>query len=89
MPRRDLTDRFCAAAKPAEGDRQTDYFDKRKGLALRVSDTAKGWTYLFTWGGKRVRMSLGTYPATSLARARVSRQDDLERQSLLYRRGSV
>jgi integrase len=69
MPRRDLTDRFCAAAKPAEGDRQTDYFDKRKGLALRVSDTAKGWTYLFTWGGKRVRMSLGTYPATSLARA--------------------
>jgi hypothetical protein len=69
MPRRDLTDRFCATAKPVEGDRQTDYFDKRKGLALRVSDTAKGWTYLFTWGGKRVRMSLGTYPATSLARA--------------------
>jgi integrase len=72
MPRRVLTDRFCIGAKSADGEAQTDYFDDRHpGLALRVSHTsAKSWTYLFTWSGKRARMALGTYPATSLARAR-------------------
>ena len=71
MPRRALTDRFCATATPAEGQRQTDYFDERHpGLALRVSATARGWSYFFTLGDKRNRMTLGTYPSTSLARAR-------------------
>ncbi|WP_225186082.1 site-specific integrase [Bradyrhizobium sp. NBAIM01] len=71
MPKRSLTDRFCAHAKAAEGDVQTDYFDEDyPGLALRVSQSgAKSWTYLFTWSGKRVRMTFGTYPATSLASA--------------------
>ncbi|SHG37228.1 tyrosine-type recombinase/integrase [Bradyrhizobium erythrophlei] len=74
MPRRALTDRFCAHAKARDGEAQTDYFDEeRPGLALRVTKAGtKSWTYYFTWGGKRVRMTqgLGTYPATSLARAR-------------------
>jgi hypothetical protein len=70
MPRRVLTDRFCQHAKAAEGEVQTDYYDEdRPGLALRVSARSKTWTYFFTCGGKRVRMKLGTYPATSLARA--------------------
>src|SRR5262249_40958840 len=70
MPRRSLTDRFCASAKSAQ--LQTDYFDEgHPGLALRVSQTgAKSWCYLFTWSHRRSRMTLGTYPATSLARAR-------------------
>jgi Arm DNA-binding domain/Phage integrase family/Phage integrase central domain len=71
MPRRTLTDRFCQHAKAAEGEAQTDYFDgDRAGLALRVSRAGtKSWTYHFTLGGRRVRMTFGTYPATSLAKA--------------------
>lgn len=71
MPRRTLTDRFCLHAKAAEGEAQTDYFDEgRPGLALRVSRGGwKSWTYHFTLGGRRVRMTFGTYPATSLAKA--------------------
>jgi integrase len=72
MPRRDLTDRFCASAKARPGESQTDYFDEeRRGLALRVTQAGtKSWTYHFTWAAKRARMTFGTYPATSLARAR-------------------
>lgn len=72
MPRRMLTDRFCANAKPSPSDTQTDYFDESvSGLALRVSRGGrKAWSYHFTWSGKRARMTLGTYPATSLGAAR-------------------
>ncbi|HSR76383.1 MAG TPA: integrase arm-type DNA-binding domain-containing protein [Xanthobacteraceae bacterium] len=72
MPRRMLTDRFCANAKVNGADVQTDYFDEAsRGLALRVSRTGlRSWTYHFTWAGKRVRMTFGTYPATSLGSAR-------------------
>lgn len=71
MPQRTLTDRFCANAKAAEGEAQTDYFDEgQPGLALRVSRAgSKSWTYHFTLGGRRVRMTFGSYPATSLAKA--------------------
>ncbi len=72
MPRLSLTDRFCAGAKSTKP--QTDYFDEQApGLALRVSSQGrKTWTLLFTspHDGKRARMTLGGYPATSLARAR-------------------
>ena len=73
MPRVSLTDRFVAGAKSAD---QTDYFDdltNARGLALRVSRSGrKTWTLIFTPPGetKRARMTLGTYPATSLAQAR-------------------
>jgi integrase len=73
MPRIALTDRSCAAAK-AEGDAQTDYFDAlTTGLALRVAPSGrKVWTFLYTSprDGKRSRLTLGTYPAVSLAAAR-------------------
>jgi integrase len=67
----DLTDRFCATIK---SEKVVDFFDaKTKGLGLRVSPTgSKSWAVMFTIPGsqKRARLVLGTYPATSLARAR-------------------
>jgi integrase len=79
-----LTDRFCLTAKPLKGAR-TDYFDKTiTGLALRVTppNDHRSWTFNFTSprDDKRVRMTLGTYPATSLA---VARTKALEARGLL------
>jgi integrase len=64
-----LTDRFVAAAK---ADTRTEFFDSRvTGLALRVSPTAKSWAFhCTTAGGKRVRLTLGPFPAITLAAAR-------------------
>jgi integrase len=71
MPKVNLTDRFVATIKTKK---PADYFDsKTTGLGLRVSPTGvKSWSVMFTIPGtqKRGRLSLGTYPATSLARAR-------------------
>jgi integrase len=68
----DLSDRFIATLKPLET--AADYFDaKTRGLNLRVTPTGvKAWSVVFTSpkDGKRARLSLGTYPATSLAKAR-------------------
>ena len=68
-----LTDRFCERAKPRAKEAQTDYFDETvSGLALRVSQGRKTWTLHFTSpnSAKRSRLTLGTYPATSLGSAR-------------------
>jgi integrase len=72
MPQRSLTDRFCQHAKARAGDAQTDYFDDATpGLALRVTAAgSRTWTFLSNLHGKRVRMTFGSYPATSLAGAR-------------------
>jgi hypothetical protein len=68
-----LTDRFVAGAKATNGAVQSDFFEpKRKwrGLAVRVSKTGlKTWCFFYTWQGKRVRMSLGNYPAVTVAEA--------------------
>jgi integrase len=73
MPRLALTARFVLGAKAGESSR-IDYFDeKNPGLALRVSPGGrKAWTLIFTSpkDDKRARITLGTYPATSLAAAR-------------------
>src|SRR5262249_37299408 len=63
-----LTDRFCQHAKSSTA--QTDYFDETvTGLALRVtSGGVKAWTLLH--GIPRRRVTLGRYPALSLAAAR-------------------
>jgi integrase len=69
--KRQLTDRFCAGAKPRDGETQTDYFDAQvSGLALRVSEGRKSWSLHYTIGGKRRRLTFGTYPALSLIGAR-------------------
>jgi integrase len=72
MPRLALTDRFVAGAKVGASS-QIDYFDsKTPGLALRISIAGhKAWSFMFTVpDGKRARMTLGSYPALSLAAAR-------------------
>ncbi|MEQ1953589.1 tyrosine-type recombinase/integrase [Mesorhizobium yinganensis] len=73
MPTIELTDRFCAAAKPIEG-KQTDYFDTViKGLSLRTSPAGTKAFYLnYTrpLDGKRARMKLGRYPEIKLGKAR-------------------
>ena len=66
-----LTDRFIANAK-ADADGRAEFFDTIvKGLALRVTTSgSRSWSYHFRNDGKRARVLLGTYPATSLADAR-------------------
>lgn len=70
--KRQLTDRFCATAKPRDGEAQTDYFDTQvSGLALRVTQNGhRSWTFHCTFGGKRRRLTFGAYPSISLASAR-------------------
>ena len=47
-----LTDRFVTGAKATGKARQVDYYDtKTPGLALRVSDSHKGWHFVFTAPG--------------------------------------
>ena len=60
-----LTDRFCANIKT---ETRTEYFDETAtGLALRVSEHgSKSWTFNYTLGDKRSRMTLGTYPSEAL-----------------------
>jgi integrase len=64
-----LTDRFVAGAKAGT---RTEYFDSRvTGLSLRVSPSAKSWAFHFTTAaGKRARLTLGPFPAITLASAR-------------------
>jgi integrase len=69
MARFALTDRFVQNAKSREG--QAEYFDETtRGLALRVSKAAKSWCFHYTTSDTRKRLTLGTYPATSLSKAR-------------------
>jgi integrase len=69
-----LTDRFVAAAKVAEGEDRTDYFDETtRGLAVRVArEGHKAWNFFFSSPktGKRARLKIGEYPGTTLASAR-------------------
>ena len=72
MPKVKLTDRFVQAAAAKQ---QVDYFDTNiAGLCLRVSPAGrKSWSLTYTRPGtrKRSRTTLGVYPQTSLAQARV------------------
>ena len=67
-----LTDRFCDRAKPQGGEAQSDYFDETvSGLALRVTKLGtKAWTLHYSAASGRKRLTLGRYPALSLAAAR-------------------
>ncbi len=71
LAKRALTDAAVKRFKvPAEG--QADVFDQGfPGLALRLSyGGRKAWTYHYRFGRKLKRLTLGTYPALSLADAR-------------------
>jgi integrase len=71
MPTKALTAAAVERIKPPASG-QVEWFDKGyPGLALRVSyGGRKAWTAFFRLHGKLRRVSLGTYPAMSLAEAR-------------------
>ncbi|MBK5196895.1 MAG: integrase arm-type DNA-binding domain-containing protein [Methyloceanibacter sp.] len=71
MPKRALTDAAVKRIEPPISG-QIDIFDQGfPGLALRVSyGGRKAWTYFYRIGKRLRRMTLGTYPALSLADAR-------------------
>ena len=73
MPRRALTAASIDHIKPPVSG-QVEHFDKGfPGLALRISyGGGKSFVYFYRIGGKLRRMTLGTYPAISLAQARES-----------------
>jgi integrase len=69
----DLTDRFVQSAKARDGKR-ADFFDKKvRGLMLRVTPNGvKTWSYRYSRksDSKRIRMTIGQYPAFTLSEAR-------------------
>ena len=76
MPRRALTAASVDRIKPPSSG-QAEYFDKGfPGLALRISyGGGKSFVFFYRIGGKLRRMTLGTYPAISLAQARQAWRD--------------
>lgn len=75
MPKVELTDKFCQAAKAATG-RKVDYFDTIvKGLVLRVSAAgAKSWYSVYGPPAKRQWLKLGSYPEMALGGEKGARQ---------------
>jgi len=75
MPKLELTDKFCQAAKAGSG-RKADYFDTTvKGLVLRVSAGGqKTWFVVYGPPDKRQWLKLGTYPETPLGTDKGARQ---------------
>ena len=69
MPTVNLTDRFVASARSKS---RVVYFDRKtRGLALRVTPAgAKTWSFVYRAGGGPKWLTLGTYPAVTLASAR-------------------
>ena len=65
-----LTDKRCRTVKPKP--KRYDITDAAQpGLMLQVSPTgAKAWIYRFDFNGKRPRLTIGHYPATTLREAR-------------------
>ena len=66
-----FTDRSIKALK-AKTERYEVWEDGRTGLGVRVSTVGrKSWIYMYRFNGKPRRMTLGVYPAMTLANARV------------------
>ena len=76
MPKQALTDAAVKRLKlPASGT--VDYFDRGyPSFALRVGyGGAKTWVFMYRVGGRLKRMTLGRYPAMTLAEAREAWRD--------------
>ena len=64
-----FTDRSIASLKPKAKIFEV-WEDGRTGLGVRMSPKGrKSWNYMFRFDSKARRMTLGTYPAVSLASA--------------------
>jgi integrase len=71
-----LNELLIRAAKP----RDTEYLiADGDGLYLRVRQTAKVWVYRYMRDGKAGKLSLGAYPALSLAGARKKCREEAEK----------
>jgi integrase len=67
-----FTDKKIQSLK-AKSARYEVWEDGRTNLGLRVSTKGrKSWVYMYRFGGKARRMTLGTYPALSLADAHIA-----------------
>jgi len=65
-----FTDRSITALKP-KAERYEVWEPNRAGLGVRVSPAGrKSWIFMYRFGGRPRRMTLGSYPAMGLARAR-------------------
>ncbi len=77
MPATALTDRFLASLS-GNGERQEFQDTKVRGLVMRVaqSGSPKSWSYVYRrhCDGKRQRVTIGSYPALTLANARNAAQ---------------
>jgi integrase len=66
-----FTDKGIAALKP-KAERYEKWDDGRSGFGVRVSpEGRKSFVFMYRFGGKARRMTIGRYPALSLASARV------------------
>jgi integrase len=71
-----LTDTAAKQAKPKENGYT---IPDSLGLSLYVAPSGvKSWHFRFTWLGKQVRISIGTYPETGLKEARARRDEARE-----------
>lgn len=63
---------------PANGRREI-HDTVRAGLSLRITDKgAKSWSVLYRFKGKLARLTLGTYPAVGVAKARTLAAEAME-----------
>ena len=72
MPRfgaRKFTDRYVASLK-SKGSRRIVFDASEPGIGLRLGATARTWVYVYRAGARIRFLSLGHYPALSLAAAR-------------------
>jgi len=57
-----------------------------EGLFLRVRSSGKAWVYRYKQAGRQTKLSLGPYPAVSLATARAkARQESVNTLAVLRR----
>jgi integrase len=71
LPARPLTDAEVRALRATPGERLILYDAKARGLCLRISPRTKAWSFVYRPKGamRQRRLTIGNYPAWSLAQA--------------------
>lgn len=64
-----LTETTLERYRPPKGKREI-LWDGRDGLGIRIGGKKKVWVYRYTYNGRRLLTTLGTYPDISLTQAR-------------------
>jgi integrase len=67
-----FTEKYLERLRPKDGAIQTDFMDtspKFPGFGVRVGRRSKSFFLFYFWNARRVRLTLGTYPAVSLKEA--------------------